>query len=308
MQPLSATSTLAVIDRFLLAQGGQRRNVDLGLELPAHAFFSRKILLPAEAERSIDAIVAQDLARRTPFRAEDIYSDHVVIEGAHGKVLDVRQWIVSRHLVQDALLPLGLTVEQFDFVTIEAQGEPVQARIRLRRDGEARRSLHQKLTIAMSCSAILLTLALGGLRYWNQQVALDRLDNEIAATSRRAHQVRTLIDQLEQRRKTLVGLRLQRSEAPGLIDLWDETSRILPAHSWLTEFRLADSAGKGKAQVTLTGFSSAAPGLVGTIDGSRLLFDAALTSPVALDPAEGRERFTLQAKVRVPNVLKDGQR
>ncbi len=113
---------------------------------------------------------------------------------------------------------------------------------------------------------------------------------------------------MRERRDALGRLRLQKSEAPGLIDLWDETTRVLPLHSWLTEFRLTEGAGKREGQVTMIGFSSAAPSLVGIVDGSRLLSDAALTSPVAFDATEGRERFALQAKVRLPETLKEAAR
>jgi general secretion pathway protein L len=123
--------------------------------------------------------------------------------------------------------------------------------------------------------------------------------------NRKAQQVRLLVDQLRERRDALARLRLQRSEAPGLVDLWEEVTRILPGHSWLTEFRLTEGAATREEQITMIGFSSAAPGLVGIVDGSRLFFDAALTSPVAFDASEGRERFSLQAKVRSSDALKE---
>ena len=91
----------------------------------------------------------------------------------------------------------------------------------------------------------------------------------------------------------------------GLIDLWEETTRVLPSHSWLTEFRLVETMGKREEQVTISGFSNAAPSLVGIIDSSPLFFDAALTAPIAFDATEGRERFALQAKVKMPAAFKE---
>jgi general secretion pathway protein L len=85
-----------------------------------------------------------------------------------------------------------------------------------------------------------------------------------------------------------------------LIDLWQETTRVLPSHSWLTEFRLVEVVGKREEQVTLLGFSSAAPSLVGIIDGSPLFYDAGLTAPIAVDATEGRDRFAVQARVKMP--------
>ena len=51
-----------------------------------------------------------------------------------------------------------------------------------------------------------------------------------------------------------------------------------------------------------------APGLVGIIDGSSLFFDAGLTAPISFDASEGRERFVLQAKVKMPDALKEPSR
>jgi general secretion pathway protein L len=152
---------------------------------------------------------------------------------------------------------------------------------------------------------VVFAVLSGFLKYTGQQTALDRLEADIAVTSRKAQQVRQTIDQLRQRRDALVRLRLQRGEAPGLIDLWEEMTRILPQHSWLTELRLVEGSGGREAQVMMSGFSGAAPSLVGIVDGSRLFSDAALTSAVAFDPNEGRERFSLQAKVRPAVDLKE---
>jgi general secretion pathway protein L len=131
---------------------------------------------------------------------------------------------------------------------------------------------------------------------------------QIAITSAKAQQVRALVGQLQEKKNTLLRLRLQRSETPGLIDLWEEVTRVLPSHSWLTEFRLVETADKHEEQVAILGFSNAAPGLVGIIDGSPLFFDAALTAPIAFDATEGRERFALQAKVKMPDTFKEAAR
>ncbi|MGJ4946774.1 PilN domain-containing protein [Bradyrhizobium sp. HKCCYLS20291] len=159
--------------------------------------------------------------------------------------------------------------------------------------------------IALCCLAAVLGLALGGLTYVRQQAALDQLDAEIAVARRSAERVRGAMDQLRERRTALSRLRLQKSELPGLIDVWNETTRIIPRHSWLTELRLAEAANGRGASVTMTGFSAAAPSLVNILDESRIFVDAALTSPVAMDPIEGRERFSLQARLRVPDGPKE---
>ena len=76
------------------------------------------------------------------------------------------------------------------------------------------------------------------LRYYRQQHALDGLVAELAVTRTKAQRVRAALDKLESERAHLPHLRAQKN-GPGVSDIWEEVTRILPAHSWLTEMRLA---------------------------------------------------------------------
>jgi len=106
------------------------------------------------------------------------------------------------------------------------------------------------------------------------------------------------MDKLDQKQSAIVRMRLQKRDAPGLLDVWEEVSKILPANSWLTELRLTEIAQKQDQLVVMTGLSTAAAELVATVDRSPLFADATLTAPIALDSTEQRERFTLQAKLQ----------
>jgi general secretion pathway protein L len=305
IESIAAENAAAAIDGLLSRVALDRRDVELGLRLPEDLVFRRELVLPVEALPSIDTIVAQDLARKTPFKADEIYCDHVIAQTRESGRIAVRQWITRRQSVQRAADDLGMPVADLTFVTFgDGDAAPL---IRLSRNAGARNLWHVALP-ALCCSAVALVVVWTGLLYANQQATLDRLEADIAVANRGAQQVRLMVDQLRERRDGLVRLRLQRSEAPGLIDLWEEATRILPQHSWLTELRLVEGAAGHEPQVTMSGFSGAAPSLVGIVDGSRLFFDTTLTSPVAFDVNEGRERFSLQAKVRSPETAKEVMR
>lgn len=302
-------NALAEMERFLRSRNIQRRDADLGLKLPVERLFRRQLLLPAEAIDSIDAIVAQDLSKKTPFKPEDIYSDHIALERVDGNKITVWQWITRRQHVQQAVSKLDIDIGQLAFVVFAGcEAERPAPLINLRPKAQLRNWWYQRTQLTLCCSALVLALLAGGLKYWDQQATIDHLDAQIAAAGSKAQQVRALVDQLREKKNALLRLRLQRSEAPGLIDLWEETTRVLPSHSWLTEFRLVEIGSKREAQVTISGFSSAAPSLVAIIDGSPLFYDAALTSPIAFDATEGRERFALQATVRMPEAFKEAAR
>jgi general secretion pathway protein L len=297
--------TAGELETFLRAHSLERKAVQIGLRLPARMVFSRQLFVPSEAAHAIDSIVAQDLARKTPFRAEDVCTDYAIVERIGGSRMRVSQWVARRDDVRNAVAPLKMPFEQLAFITFgDANASEPRPIIRLHRAADAGSAWSRKAMLAACCAGALLTAAACGLKYWSQQTALDRLDAEIATMSKKAQQVRGLVDQLQEKKVALLRVRIQRNDVPRLIDIWHEVTRILPSHSWLTEFKVAEVAGGREMQINLSGLSSAAPSLVGIVDRSPMFVDAALSAPVALDAAEGRERFALQAKVRRPDLVK----
>jgi len=79
---------------------------------------------------------------------------------------------------------------------------------------------------------------------------------------------------------------------PGSLAAWDELSRVIPDHTFLTEVRVAGGA------ITLSGVSSDAARLVRILDGSRLFTGATLVGPITPDANEQRDRFRMSLKLR----------
>jgi hypothetical protein len=66
----------------------------------------------------------------------------------------------------------------------------------------------------------------------------------------------------------------------------------------LTELHVTDASPSQDYRLAVSGLSTAAAKLVVTFDRSPLFREVALTTAVALDSTEQRERFALQATVR----------
>jgi general secretion pathway protein L len=290
----------ALIDDFLRNQKLDRKNVALAFQLPAHSFFERSIILPIEAAGTIDEIVAQDLQRKTPFKTDDIYCDHFVTKSLERNKLLVSQWVTQRQFVRDAIDALDVGLDMVTFV--EAGGEfaipASRPTIRLDKNRDSEKSALRALARALAISAILLTLLDCGLRFIGQQSILDDLAARIAAVKPKAQEVRNALNGLERKQRVLLHIESKKREAASLLDIWQEATRVLPSDSWLTELRLSEVTGDNEQRIAMSGFSSAASSLVGLIDSSPLFVDGSLTAPIASDSVEGRERFSLQAKVR----------
>jgi general secretion pathway protein L len=297
----------ASVDRFLQAHKLEREDIAVGVRLPAGQIFSRTLTLPVEALRALDRIVEQDLIGKTPFRRQDIYCDHAATRAAPDRIV-VRQWVARRDIVEDAVAAVGLDLDAVGFVEADAQPDAAASpRIALRPDRDDRGRWVATTATALAGSALVLALVAGGLTYWRQGAALDDLDAQVAGARAKAQHVRNAIDKLEKKQAVLLRLRAHKADQPGLLDAWEEATRILPSHSWLTELRLSEAADK-QPQISMTGFSTAASSLVGIIDQSPFFTDASLTAPIALDPVEQRERFALQAKLKRPEPMRRASR
>lgn len=304
----SADYTPAVIDEFLGSRGG--KEVAVGLCLRGEQVFSRKLVLPVEVTRSLDQVLAQDLSRRTPFRPDAVLHDYGMANAPATGKITVWQWIAQRQFVDDAVSALGLDAARLAFVCVDREPgceEPVP-HIALRRTDRGRRPLVRTVATALACSAVALAVLAGWLEYRRQDAIITGLDRQIAGLRARAQQVRATMEQVEAKQATVFRLRAQKVDMPGLLDIWDEATRLLPAHSWLTELRLLEAPQNGEQRVTMTGFSAAASSLVSVVDQSPLFLDVALTAPVSLDPVEQRERFSLQAKLKSQQPVKRASR
>jgi Tfp pilus assembly protein PilN len=71
----------------------------------------------------------------------------------------------------------------------------------------------------------------------------------------------------------------------------DEVARALPDDAWLFRLRWDGQ------QIELSGFSRDSTSLASLIEASPLLANVAFAAPVVIDPAVGRERFILTAKI-----------
>jgi len=290
--------TEASIDNFLRHNKLTRSDVTIAVVLRPEKFFTRKLVLPRQAGNAVDGIVARDLAKKTPFRLEDIYYDYAIVRDADK--LTVTQQLAKRDSVEAAAVAFGIEVSDIGFLDAATQQKDAaqEPAIRIHRERNDRTSWTRRAAAALAGSAVLLALTAGGIDYWRQQSALDALGPQIAKMRQQAQEVRDAFTKLEHRQNSFSRLFARKRHAPALLDIWDEVTRLVPSDSWLTELHVTDASPSPDFRLAVSGFSTAAAKLVATFDRSPLFREAALTTAIALDPTEQRERFALQAMVR----------
>ncbi|MES5488366.1 PilN domain-containing protein [Bradyrhizobium sp. INPA03-11B] len=289
----------SILDRFLRAQGLDL-NTEIGIRVTSEQIFRRTILLPIQAKQKIDETALRDLFAKTPFRSKDIHCGQSSCHANDAKTITVYQWIVLRQIVQDIATALTIRVEDLSYVEGPPEPGGLVPHISLRSDQDRKISWFSRIVRGSIVSSLMLAVVAGSAECWRQQSTLDALESKIAAARGHAQRVRTAMQKFERRESILRHIRERKTGAPGFLDVWEDTSRLLPPHSWLTELRLSQS--DNIQQVSMIGFSSAAAALVGIINASPRFTETQLTAPVTVDPSQGRERFSLQAKLRSPEL------
>ena len=281
--PLSHFS-VATLEQWLTEQGVSREAVTVAPVISRELFFLRELSVPRAAFGALPRILEQDILRRTPFQLADIWHAATAVGEEADGVVPMCHWIIRRDRAEAALSELGLASRDVDCLAVtDAGGEAVPV-ITFRTVSDEDPAWAQRavrLLAVAALGAVLLGLV---VFEWRQASVAAALETALIEARQSAQSGRDGMDP---------AARLFAMKADtGVLTVWDELSRILPDHTFLTETRIADGT------VTLSGFSADAAGLVRIIDQSPLFSGATLTSAITTDANERKDRFSILFKLR----------
>ena len=256
----------------------------LVLRLPGHKIWRRHFTLPRKAQPFLRQIFDNEMERRTPWRAEQIYYDLAAERHPEDRAsLDVTLTVLPRKSVEPALAAMsaqGLPVDRVELsedddpalpgpVVAVADGKPVASA-----GGGGRRPA---LILGSLAGLALVSLVVQGI--W--QAAIEA---ELRGLRQQSADIRSLAADVAklQRRQHFPSLRQR--EAGSVLAVLNGLARALPDDSWAEEVDIADG------QVSVTGNSA---------DSSRLL---ALLQTQGFAAAEFRgaqdgKKFLIHARV-----------
>lgn len=271
--------------------------IDVGLRVPESQVFRRRFSLPAQAEPDIDLIAENDLITRTPFRLADVYVGWAYSRVYDQNTLVVTQWLILRSIILDIASRLELSLDNLRFVVVSGSESSSAAFIPLHSAGPPTPRRFGTIVLALTASALLLSAIGTGVEYMRQESLIDALDARVSTSRVTVERVEAMVDKIKQRRSIVAHLHALKFEEAGALDIWENISTLLPAHSWLTELRIAISPHNDIRALSMHGFSTSASTLIGIVEQSGLFFNAALTAPIVVDNQVNRERFSLQANI-----------
>lgn len=282
--------------RSLLEGHEAARSLPVCLRLPASAALHAVVELPLAAEPNLREVIAFELDRHTPFRADEVYYSHRVSEKRpETQRLVVELRLVPRPVVERALAAtaaLGLEADRVEVArgsTEDGGADLLLADLGSRGWGRARLAnrVLALAAVALLCAAIAVPL-----------VAAHR---RAAALTRDFSAARTHMATISRLRAEIAGLRRDedflvqlKRQKPPLSQVLDETTRVLPDNTWLSEFQVENR------EVRLTGCTASASALIGLLERSSMFRETHFSNSVTKDVAQDCERFGITARIISP--------
>jgi general secretion pathway protein L len=269
---------------WLAEKGLSREQVMVGAAIGRDLFFLRDLHVPKAALGALPKILDQELVRRTPFELSDIWQGATPGIGGSADIVALCQWIIRKDRAEAALTELGLAASDIDFLAARDGNHEVVPVVWFGASNVGDDPPWARRTVKCLAAAALGTVIFGLVAFeWCQSNLANSMQASLLELRGGAQGDFRSLDQSAR----LFALKANIA----VLDIWDELSRVLPKHTFLTETRIADHA------VTLSGFSADAARLVRIIDQSPLFSGAILTAPIRPDNTERKDRFSISFKV-----------
>lgn len=261
------------------------------LSVPADQVLRRRLNLPAAAEEHLGQVLAFEMDRQTPFRADQVYFDHRIVKrDAAARTMAVELLAVPRQVLDHLLQSLGnLPLDAADAAHAGVPGGfnllPLE-----RRASRINRRLRMNVILAVSALALLWLVLWQSLALREQ--ALTKLSDAVNEARTAANQSGELKRQLRDAIEGASFLARRKAEQPITVEVLAEITRLVPEDTWLERLSFV-----GK-QVQLQGQSARADKLIGILTDSRFLTNPQFQGIIQPDGATGKERFSLAADLK----------
>lgn len=307
---LSGKQRLQQLGEFSLDETGSERRrelferdpslneADIVLRLSPQHVLHRVFALPAAAAENLDQVVAFEMDRLTPFKAEQVYYQARLVEkNVKSDQIDVELVLVLRDKLDDILDRLsawGLMPEVVDVQLDDDEDvDPSEVRYNLLPQHMRPKGNHwvKALNIFLGVMLSLLVLLSFVMPIWFDRQWMLELQEQVEEAEQTAKEVRSLKMDVDRRMRESVFVLEKKQQAPILIDVLNELSRIIPDETWLTSLQYKDR------RIQIQGQSPSASALIEIIEASPVFQQTRFVSPVTRDRKTKLERFQIATEV-----------
>jgi general secretion pathway protein L len=265
------------------------------LVVPAAEVLVRRLVLPAAAVADPRRVAGYELDRQTPFRPDQVYFD-VRLSGDTAPAGQVAMDLyVAPKVGLDPLLERFAAIGAHPAAVDVQRADGSLAGIDLLPPARRPRRTYKRRRTNWVLAAVCVLLAVLVLSQWldNRRQALAKMEADVQAMRTEASQSQQLRGQLSGALAASKFLVKRKSENPSALVVLDDLTRRLPPTAWLDSLTLDDSGG-----LDIKGAADKAAALVDQLASSKILQEPKLQGVIQPDPATGKERFELVARVR----------
>jgi len=284
--------------RRLLEHAGETRSrVRLCLG-PAEALV-RRVRMPAATEENLRQVVAFEMDRLTPFRADDVYFDCRVLSRDAAAGMIVVQLALARREIVDAKLQRlrALGTEVTGITVRDERGQPADLELMPSDAMAGRASSHERYIVfgAVALVVVLLGAALGvPILHKRQAVVsgfpvLDRAQRDAESTDNIAHD-------LEKQVADYNFLLAKKHSTYPVLALLEEVTRLLPDNTWVQQVDIK-TVGKTR-EIQVSGEAPSSSKLIEIFETSPILHNAQTRGTVTRGSQPNLERFMIVAEPR----------
>ncbi len=257
----------------------------------------RAIVLPAAAEDNLRQVLAFEMDRQTPFKADQVYYDYRVADRtAAERNLHIELVVVPRAQLDAELAAVSAIGAELDGVDCWRDGAgsqrtglnllPAERRFK-------RKNLRLRMNLLLAGAALVLLVTCMLLLLANRESALAAMGTEVDKAQNEAKQVAVLRKTLTDTIDSANFLSRKKRETPLMVDLLNDLTERLPDDTYLERLNVDD-----KNKIELQGLSNDASKLIGLLQKSEVLTNPSVQGTIQPDPRTKKDRFNITLEFR----------
>jgi len=257
----------------------------------------RTISLPVAAETNLRQVLAFEMDRQTPFKADQVYFDYRVrARAAAERNLQVELTVVPRGQLDQELVVLQGSGALLDGVDCWSAGSgsarmglnllPPERRLK-------RKNLRLRMNLALGAAAVVLLITVMLQSLANREAALATMTQEVEKAQNEAKQVMQLRKTLEDTIGSANFLNRRKHEMPLMVTLLNDLTKRLPDDTYLERVSVDE-----KNRIEMQGLSSDASRLIALLQKSEVFTNPSVQGTIQPDPRTKKDRFNITLEFR----------
>ncbi|GBQ87710.1 PilN domain-containing protein [Asaia krungthepensis] len=272
--------------RFLAALGRRAIRAPLILMVEPDTIMQRVVTLPLAAAQDLDAVLAFEMDRLTPFESGALLWHHDILRrDPYLGQIHLRLSLILRDSVAPTIESLTRLGRYPDRIS-DATG----ASITLPRIVSLRERLQDGRVLKLA-GAITALLTAGVALFWIQSARIGRLERDISALRAPALEASQLRQRIETRQEGDRLVRNARAKLGDPVEILARLTQLLPDNAYLTDLNLK------QGELLISGSSSDPAGLIQAMSATPGLRDPGFIAPVTRLSGQTASQFSIRAEI-----------